>query len=309
MRKENKNMIIITSGRENIDIDAYGGAIGYAYLLNLKGIKAKAVCTGNLNESVTPSMLKLKYKLDDYTKSEDDQFIIVDLSYKDFFDKIVEEDKVIEIIDHHYGYEEYWRKKLDKKAIIEQVGAMATIIVEMYEKDNLLEKMPVDIAKLLMAAILDNTLNLKSNVTTNRDIESYNKLQNIVQDENFAQDYFMECQQVIEKDFSQAIRNDIKIEDIDYSLPRVIGQLVLWDKTLLWENKEIIKEVLNEKGDKWIMNVICLKEGKNYIMASDKEVMQNLEELLETKANDEIIELNRLMLRKEIMKKAIEKMS
>ena len=119
----------------------------------------------------------------------------------------------------------------------------------------------------------------------------------------------MECQQVIEKDFSQAIRNDIKIEDIDYSLPRVIGQLVLWDKTLLWENKEIIKEVLNEKGDKWIMNVICLKEGKNYIMASDKEVMQNLEELLETKANDEIIELNRLMLRKEIMKKAIEKMS
>ena len=182
---------------------------------------------------------------------------------------------------------------------------MATIIVEMYEKDNLLEKMPVDIAKLLMAAILDNTLNLKSNVTTKRDIESYNKLQNIVQDENFAQNYFMECQQVIEKDFSQAIRNDIKIEDIDYSLPRVIGQLVLWDKTLLWENKEIIKEVLNEKGDKWIMNVICLKEGKNYIFASNNEVMKNLEELLETKANNGIIELNKLMLRKELMKKAM----
>ena len=26
-------MIIITSGKGNIDIDAYGGAIGYAYLL------------------------------------------------------------------------------------------------------------------------------------------------------------------------------------------------------------------------------------------------------------------------------------
>lgn len=35
--------------------------------------------------------------------------------------------------------------------------------------------------------------------------------------------------------------------------------------------------------------------------------MQNLEELLETKANDEIIELNRLMLRKELRKKAMEK--
>ncbi|HCC04345.1 MAG TPA: hypothetical protein DEP51_05795 [Clostridiales bacterium] len=110
-------MIIITSGRGNVDIDAYGGAIAYAYLLNLIGIKAKAVCTGNLNESITPSLLKLEYKLDDYTKSEDDKFIVVDVSYKDFFDKIVEEDKIIEIIDHHYGYEEYWKEKLGEKAI------------------------------------------------------------------------------------------------------------------------------------------------------------------------------------------------
>ena len=29
-------MIIITSGKGNVDIDAYGGAIAYAYLLNLK---------------------------------------------------------------------------------------------------------------------------------------------------------------------------------------------------------------------------------------------------------------------------------
>ena len=223
-----------------------------------------------------------------------------------FLNNSKEMDKFIELLNDE---EEYWKEKLGENAIIEQVGAMATIVVEKFEKENLLEKMPVDIAKLLMAAILDNTLNLKSYVTTKRDIESYNKLQQIVQDENFAKDYFMECQQVIDKDLSEAIRNDIKIEDIDYSLPRVVGQLVLWDKTLLWKNKEIIKKVLNEKGDKWVMNVICLKEGKNYIMASDKEEMQNLEELLETKANDEIIELNRLMLRKELRKKAIEKMS
>ncbi len=276
-------MLIITSGRGNIDIDAYGGAIAYAYLLNLKGIKAKAVSTGNLNESITPSLLDTQYKLDNYTKSEEDKFIVVDVSYKDFFDKIVEQDKIVEIVDHHYGYEEYWKEKLGEKAIIEPLGAMATIIVEMYEKENLLEKMPIDIAKLLMAAILDNTLNLKSNVTTQRDIESFNKLQEIVKDNDFAQKYFMECQKVIEKDFLQAIKNDIKVEDIDYSLPRVIGQLVLWDKTLLWKNKEIIKQALNEKDDKWIMNVICLKEGKNYILASDKETEQNLEKILEAK--------------------------
>ena len=298
-------MKIITSGRKNIDIDAYAGAIAYAYLLNLKGEKAKAVSTGNLNESITPSLLSLQYKLDEYSKADDDKFIVVDISYKEFFDKIVDDNKIIEIIDHHYGYEEYWKERLGNRAIIEPLGAMATIIVEMYEKEKYLNKMPKEIAKLLMAAILDNTLNLKADVTTNRDIESYKKLYEIVDEEKFAQEYFMECQKSIENNLSEAINNDIKIEDIDYSLPRVIGQLVLWDKTPLFNNIELIKKNLDAKGNKWIMNVICLKEGKNYILASDKNVEINLEELLEGKFNNSIMETNKLMLRKEIMKKAM----
>ena len=134
-------MKIVTSGRRYIDIDAYAGCIAYANLLNLKGISAKAVSTAKINESITPSLLKLSNKLEQYEKSDNDEFIIIDVSNKDFFDDIVAEDKVIEVIDHHIGCEEYWQNKKKKKANIEFIGAVATLIVELYEKEKLIEKM------------------------------------------------------------------------------------------------------------------------------------------------------------------------
>ena len=69
-------MKIVTSGRRYIDIDAYAGCIAYANLLNLKGISAKAVSTAKINESITPSLLKLSNKLEQYEKSDNDEFII-----------------------------------------------------------------------------------------------------------------------------------------------------------------------------------------------------------------------------------------
>ncbi len=122
-------MIVVTSGSKYIDIDAYASCIAYANLLNLKGKEAKAVSSAKTNESIPSSLLKLNIGLDNYKPSQEDEFIVIDVSNKAFFDKIVNEDKIIEIIDHHVGYDEYWKNKLQDKAKIEFVGAVATIIV------------------------------------------------------------------------------------------------------------------------------------------------------------------------------------
>lgn len=111
-------MVVITSGKKYIDIDAYAGCIAYARLLNLKNIKAKAISTAKLNESITPSLMKLSSKLDEYKLNDNDEYIIIDVSNKDYFDTFVKEEKIIQIIDHHVGYEEYWKSKLKEKAQI-----------------------------------------------------------------------------------------------------------------------------------------------------------------------------------------------
>lgn len=299
-------MIVITSGKRYIDIDAYASCIAYANLLKLKGIDAKAISSAKVNESVTPSLLNLNVKLDEYNPTEKDDFIIVDVSNKEFFDEIVNQRKIIEILDHHVGYEMYWKERLKDKAKIEFIGAVATLIVELYKKENLIDNIGKEVAILLMAAILDNTLNFKAKVTTKRDIVAYSELEKIVNIENYSEKYFKECQMEIEKNLEKAIENDTKIEHITSVLPNIFGQLTVWEKDNIFKSKKTIFHTLDSIGDRWMMNIICLKDGKSYIIARDLDVQKNLIRLFGKNFKDDILELDGLWLRKEIIKKARE---
>ncbi len=299
-------MIVVTSGKKYIDIDAYAGCIAYAKLLNLRGNNAKAISTAKLNESVTPSLLELNIKLDEYEPSEDDEFVIIDVSNKDYFDTFVKEEKIIEVIDHHVGYEKYWKDKLNQKSQIEFIGSVATIIVELYEKEMLIQKISKDLAILLISAILDNTLNLKAKITTQRDIIAYKKLEAIINDKTYPERYFKECQLQIDKDLKLAIENDTKIESISSILPPIFSQLTVWEKENILENRQIIYDILNNIGKKWLMNLICLEDGKSYLLAKDIEVQENIEKLFNKKFENEIMELDNVWLRKEIIKLGLE---
>ena len=299
-------MVIVTSGKKYIDIDAYAGCIAYAQLLNLKGIKSKAISKAKLNESITKSLLNLNIKLDKYEPKEDDEYIIIDVSNKNYFDTFVREEKIIEIIDHHVGHEKYWKNKLKEKAKIEFIGSVATIIVELYEKENLINKISKDLAILLISAILDNTLNLKAKITTQRDIIAYKKLEKIINDKSYPEKYFNECQLQITENLKTAIENDTKIENITPILPPIFAQLTIWDKEKILNYKQIIYKTLNNLGTKWMMNLICLNDGKSYLLVKDLEVQENIEKLFNKRFQKEIMELDNVWLRKEIIKLSLE---
>jgi len=105
-------MIVITSGDKYIDIDAYASMIAYRELLKSKGIKCVAISNSVLNDSITKSIINMNYKLDNYIPNNDDKFIIIDVSELGMFDKCVIDKNIIEIIDHHSGYEDYWNNLL-----------------------------------------------------------------------------------------------------------------------------------------------------------------------------------------------------
>lgn len=302
-------MVVITSGKKYIDIDAYAGCIAYAKLLNLKGIEAKAVSTAKLNKSITPSLMKLSSKLDEYKPNYNDEYIIIDVSNKDYFDTFVKEEKIIEIIDHHVGYEEYWKNKLKEKAQIEFIGSVATIIFELYERENLVQYITKDLAILLMSAILDNTLNLKAKITTPRDVIAYKKLEIIIDDKTYFETYFKECQLEIDKNLRLSIENDTKIETINSILPPIFAQLTIWNKETILKKKQIISETLNAIGTKWLLNLICLKDGKSYLITEDLSVQNNMEKLFDKKFKNEIMELENVWLRKEIIKLGLNRKS
>ena len=124
--------------------------------------------------------------------------------------------------------------------------------------------------------------------------------------ENYAEKYFLECQSNIEKNLKIAIENDTKIEKINDKLPTVFGQLTVWNKKRVVDNKKTIYDTLNNIGTEWMMNLICLQDGKSFIIAPNLKTQKNLEKLLNGKFQDDVMELEDVWLRKEIIKKAVQ---
>ena len=299
-------MIVVTSGKKYIEIDAYASCIAYSELLKLKGEKSKAVSYAKLNKSITKSLRNLNIGLDNYIPTIEDKYIVLDVSNKEYFDVFVNENNIIQLIDHHPGYEKYWKDNKSVNSIIEPIGAVATIIFEMYKKEKLLDKMKKDVGILLMSAILDNTLNLKAKITNKRDVLAYSELEKMFNIENYAEKYFNECQIEIENNLKQAIENDTKLEKINDIIPPIFAQLTIWSKETILNNIESIYDIMQNIGENWMMNLICLKDGKSYIIAKNKDVQRNLQTLFSGSSfTNNIMKLDNVWLRKEIIKFSI----
>lgn len=300
-------MIVLTVGKNYVDIDGYASCLAYRELLKMQGIESKFVTHAFLNYSITKNLLNLPYHIDEYKVDSEDQFIILDLSNKDFFPDFVEEENIMELIDHHPGFEKYWDDRLNKNSIIEEIGSVATIIVEKYEQSNLIQKMDKSIAKLLMAAILDNTLNFTAKITSERDRKAYLKLQKITDELSFVDTYFLECQNTIESNLEESIVNDLKKQKTNEYLPDIIGQLTIYDINRLMNQVNEVKQTMNNNADKWIINIISLKDNTSYVMCSDDAVKHNINKLFDCNYNDDFLMIKPARLRKEIMGTALSK--
>lgn len=302
-------MIIITSGKRYIDIDAYSGIIAYTHLLKSLGKDVLGISTAKFNESICPVIKDINISLDIIDENIDinnSEFIILDVSNPDMFDEIIEDNnKIIEILDHHPGFEGYWKSNTNINLDIEFIGSVCTLIFEKYKKYNKLNLLTPDICKLLLAGILDNTLNLKANITTQRDIEACDNLYKIAKiDKSWANTYFSSCQELIEKDLESSIKNDVKIKCKDKYLPDVFGQLLVLNKDSILEKENEIIKIMNSYNEPWIFNLVCLNDGKSYIISNDDTTKKQIETLFYKKFENNILTLDKFLLRKEIMKKA-----
>ena len=305
-----KWMKVVTSGFPYIDIDAYGCAIAYAELLNLKGEVAKAVSTSELNESITKTVRSWGAAIDrEYTPSEADSFVLVDVSQPEHFDQFVEVDRVAEVIDHHPGYENYWHSRIGDAAQIEFIGAACTQVYENWKQAGLLDKMSVTSARLLVCGILDNTLNFGAKVSTARDEQAYRDL--LVRahlPDDWTATYFSECQESIFADAALAIKNDTKLLNFKtYPDQIAFGQVVVWDgKQVLEQHLDVLREAMLARSTEWMINVVSVAEGLSYFISDNSEIKVWVSNLLKVNFDGGIAVADRLWLRKEVLKADIE---
>lgn len=299
-------MIIVTSGARYIDIDAYACCAAYAELLNILGKPAIAVSTAIWNESITDTIRALNVPFNiDYSLQSDDRFVVVDLSDPAQFDKIVNEERVVEVLDHHPGFEQYWTDKIGEGSHIEFIGAAATLIYEQWVQAGKVDEMSKQSAELLTAAILDNTLNFGAGVTTDRDRAAYQFLTRHAKlDDEWVSKYFTECQESILADLAEALRNDtkfLKFSGLDEEL--CLGQMVIWDaESVIADKVDTIATVLSSMRETWMANVVSISDGKSYFVTQNDKVKTWVESLLNVTFDGSVATANKLWLRKEIMK-------
>jgi len=302
----------VTQALYTSDMDSLACSIAYSELLRLEGKDAVAYIPKEPGSSVTDEIKSWNFEYEIEPKPEDlenIEFVLVDTTDPHTFPKFVAEEKIVEIYDHHYGYEDYWKQKLGKKATIDMIGACATLIWEEYKKRGFADKISQVSAKLLYAAIVSNTLNFKATITSPRDAQAFQELSekaNIPKE--WIEKYFIDQEEYIYKNPRQAVIDDIKIIEFPNLGKKItIGQIELWDsKKFVMDYKPLIKEILDNFGHKiWFFNAPCIARGTTYVLAEDEYIKAVLQEKFGFSFDENIGESSKLIERKEFVKEIL----
>ena len=299
---------IVTAGSTYLDIDAYACCIAMRELLTLKGETVVAWSQAQVNYSVCPSLTvegEIFRTLPADCLPEGGDYIIVDVSDPDYIKDSVPLERVTEVYDHHVGFEAYWAERIGEGAHIEFIGAAATLVYREWRKSGLTHRMSRGTARLLVAAILDNTLNLTSSNTTPEDIAVFKELcaKESLPPEWCAA-YFSEVQTCVEEDLKNALFGDLKRLRDKTVLPPRIAQLCVWDTERILNRLPDIRQWFGSEDGGWMINVIDLQHRCSYFICEDISHQKEMERIFDVRFESGVARTSVPYLRKEIIKKA-----
>ena len=240
----------MTSIKENIyivghirpDLDSIACAIGYQYFKQSQGdFNYHAIICDNINPLTKWVLEKYNVKVPPYIPNISGMTVVlVDHTYSQSRAKGWENANIIEVIDHH---DVKLEDIIPKSITIRPCGSTSTLITEKFI--NAKVEIQKDIASILLCAILDDTLALKSPTTLELDREMVSRLlqfSEIRDIDALSKEIFTIKDIWDEIDAKEIIEMDMKdIEIMDKKVS--ISQVETLDREKL-RNKEA--EILNE---------------------------------------------------------------
>lgn len=241
------NESIILS-HKNPDTDSIAASLVLEnYLKNVLKSKAKAYRVGEINNET-------KFVLDQFkisappvldSVSEDASIILVDHNNPEEAMDNLDLSKVKKIVDHH---------KLTLQTaepifcLIEPVGSTNTILSKLYRQAG--EKITDKMAKLMVAGILSDTLNLTGPTTTEDDkktVESLNKIAKIKTGE-FTQKMFEAKSDITGLSAKDIVEKDYKLFEMGTNKIGIGAWETLKTDSILKIKEQIISELKNKKA-------------------------------------------------------------
>lgn len=303
-----KRPIIVVGGSAYADIDVLACASAYKQYLDLQGRTAHALITGPWNQTIPPSVRKWDIPIEkefSYNGQPCD-FVLVDFSDPKFVNSFVDLNNVVEVFDHHYGYEDYWKEKIGDGAKIEKVGACATMIWEKFKNSGIENKISIINANLLYTAIFANTLDFKSAVTQDRDKIAARELSDYIQlPTGWHAQYYAEIEgEFLENSLKNILEDTKSISLLNRQFN--FGQIELANARAFLDKSMVTLRGLGlkEGSEEWIVNIVSIEESCSYLYCNNDYLIQHLKEITTAKdlTHRGLMVTPRLWLRKELLK-------
>ncbi len=211
-------------------------------------------------------------KLSDLRDSSPKKVFLVDHNEISQSVEGLEEAKIMGILDHHKLGTLGTMEPINFRNMI--VGSTCTIVYELYKENKI--KIPNNIASLLMAGIISDTLLLKSPTTTKVDEKALNDLTKItnLNPDTLAIEMFKANDVIKSKSLKDIIYMDFKTFNIDKNIIAISQVTTLNAKAILKQKNSYIK-YLNREASKKGYNIMILaitdifKNG-SYLLFNEK---------------------------------------
>lgn len=296
---------ILVTSYVNPDIDGVASAFAYCEFLKKTGKYAVISVIGEVHDEVKYIFDRFNFVFPEIILNTDDfnEIILVDASTLNILENKITIDKVTEIIDHRKINEA--SKFVNAKIQIELVGAAATMIAEKFIQNSI--AISKESAILLYSAIISNTLNFNSSVTTQRDKDAALWLKQIAGlTEVFWEDMFIAKSDLTDKKLAERIKGDFAWFIVGEKKIGIAQIEMIGAKKLIYDRGEEIIQVLEKikaelKLDFIFQNIIELKDVKSFFVTNDIEAKKLLEEIFGVKFIGMLAEKSPVIMRKQIV--------
>lgn len=289
------------------DLDGVACTVGLAELLRAKGEDVQAGIFGELWQEARWVIEAFRMpSVPDGSSflSETDEITIVDVSSINDIKQVMPIGKITEMIDHHEISCDSDLPNLSKKQI-EIVGSCATLIAErMRATDHAPSR---DAARLLSGAIVSNTVNFRSGVTTERDTRAFEWLGPFAElPDDFVLRMFQEKSNLKGDRLAHALENDLVPKEF-VGKKFVVFQLeIAGVHELLQTRKDEVIEIMRRasaarQGQYFFLNALDILGATTTIFTPDAESAEVVSAALNREFNDGVSVVDGLFMRKQIM--------
>ena len=269
---------LLVTSYENPDLDGFSCSLAYAEFLKQSGRAALPCIFGTPHVEVGFVMEKFDFEYPQKPiVDENAAVILLDTCTRHGLPAIFQPEQVVEIVDHHTATQN--ELFVNARIQIEKVGAAATLLAEKFKTAGI--ALSYRSAVLLYGGIISNTLNFQAAVTTSRDRDMAEWLNQTARlPEGFPHEIFAAKTHALKKDLNESIRGDFTYFPLGEKAIG-IGQLEIIGTTELAASSETaIMDTLNSLKEERNLDYVFLSlidlEGKFNLFVTDHRPTQTM---------------------------------